>query len=74
MASTIEAAISGSPLGDLLRQPGGCGEQNMIGMTLPLIATHYLDKTKQWDTVGLERRNQAVNYIQRGEKVMNSTF
>ncbi|XP_013986740.2 complement C3 isoform X1 [Salmo salar] len=66
LASTIEAAISGSPLGDLLRQPGGCGEQNMIGMTLPLIATHYLDKTKQWDTVGLERRNQAVNYIQRG--------
>ncbi|XP_070966190.1 complement C3-like [Oncorhynchus clarkii lewisi] len=66
LASTIEAAISGSPLGDLLRQPGGCGEQNMIGMTLPLIATHYLDTTKQWDKVGLERRNQAVNYIQRG--------
>uniref|UniRef100_A0A8C7JKE6 Complement C3 n=1 Tax=Oncorhynchus kisutch TaxID=8019 RepID=A0A8C7JKE6_ONCKI len=66
LARTIEAAISGSPLGDLLRQPGGCGEQNMIGMTLPLIATHYLDTTKQWDKVGLERRNQAVNYIQRG--------
>uniref|UniRef100_A0A8C7QUT1 Anaphylatoxin-like domain-containing protein n=1 Tax=Oncorhynchus mykiss TaxID=8022 RepID=A0A8C7QUT1_ONCMY len=66
LASTIEAAISGSPLGDLLRQPGGCGEQNMIGMTLPLIATHYLDTTKQWDKVGLERRNQAVSYIQRG--------
>uniref|UniRef100_A0A674BSC3 Complement C3-like n=1 Tax=Salmo trutta TaxID=8032 RepID=A0A674BSC3_SALTR len=66
LASTIEAAISGSPLGDLLRQPGGCGEQNMIGMTLPLIATHYLDTTKQWDKVGLERRNEAVKYIQRG--------
>uniref|UniRef100_A0A4W5R9W9 Anaphylatoxin-like domain-containing protein n=1 Tax=Hucho hucho TaxID=62062 RepID=A0A4W5R9W9_9TELE len=50
----------------LLRQPGGCGEQNMIGMTLPLIATHYLDTTKQWDKVGLERRNEAVNYIQKG--------
>uniref|UniRef100_A0A4W5QXY5 Anaphylatoxin-like domain-containing protein n=1 Tax=Hucho hucho TaxID=62062 RepID=A0A4W5QXY5_9TELE len=55
LASTIEAAIS-----------GGCGEQNMIGMTLPLIATHYLDTTKQWDKVGLERRNEAVNYIQKG--------
>ncbi|KAK6300273.1 hypothetical protein J4Q44_G00283710 [Coregonus suidteri] len=65
LAQTIEAAISGSPLGDLLRQPGGCGEQNMIRMTLPLIATHYLDKTKQWDKVGLERRKEAVNYIEK---------
>uniref|UniRef100_A0A4W5QFZ5 Anaphylatoxin-like domain-containing protein n=1 Tax=Hucho hucho TaxID=62062 RepID=A0A4W5QFZ5_9TELE len=66
LARTIEAAISVSPLGDLLRQPGGNGEQNMMGMTLPLIATHYLDQTKQWDKVGLERRKQAVNFIQTG--------
>uniref|UniRef100_A0A4W5Q5W9 Complement component c3a, duplicate 5 n=1 Tax=Hucho hucho TaxID=62062 RepID=A0A4W5Q5W9_9TELE len=62
LARTIEAAISVSPLGDLLRQPGGNGEQNMMGMTLPLIATHYLDQTKQWDKVGLERRKQATIY------------
>uniref|UniRef100_A0A8C8GL79 Anaphylatoxin-like domain-containing protein n=1 Tax=Oncorhynchus tshawytscha TaxID=74940 RepID=A0A8C8GL79_ONCTS len=59
LARTIEAAISGSPLGDLLQQPSGCGEQNMMKMTLPLIATLYLDETKQWDTVGLERRKEA---------------
>lgn len=69
LARTIEAAISGSPLVDLLRQPGGCGEQNMMHMTLPLIATHYLDETKQWDKVGLERRKEAVNFIQMGEKL-----
>uniref|UniRef100_A0A674EH63 Complement C3-like n=1 Tax=Salmo trutta TaxID=8032 RepID=A0A674EH63_SALTR len=68
LARTIEAAISGSPLVDLLRQPGGCGEQNMMHMTLPLIATHYLDETKQWDKVGLERRKEAVNFIQMGYK------
>lgn len=69
MAQTIEAAISGSPLGDLLQQPSGCGEQNMMKMTLPLIATLYLDETKQWDKVGLERRKEAVNFIKMGEKL-----
>uniref|UniRef100_A0A8C7WDC7 Uncharacterized protein n=1 Tax=Oncorhynchus mykiss TaxID=8022 RepID=A0A8C7WDC7_ONCMY len=66
LAQTIEAAISGSPLGDLLQQPSGCGEQNMMKMTLPLIATLYLDETKQWDKVGLERRKEAVNFIKMG--------
>uniref|UniRef100_A0A3P9A4R0 Anaphylatoxin-like domain-containing protein n=1 Tax=Esox lucius TaxID=8010 RepID=A0A3P9A4R0_ESOLU len=66
LARTIEAALSGSPLGDLLRQPGGCGEQNMMGMTMPVIATHYLDNTKQWDQVGLERRREAISFIQSG--------
>uniref|UniRef100_A0A8C8GJH5 Anaphylatoxin-like domain-containing protein n=1 Tax=Oncorhynchus tshawytscha TaxID=74940 RepID=A0A8C8GJH5_ONCTS len=70
LARTIEAAISGSPLGDLLQQPSGCGEQNMMKMTLPLIATLYLDETKQWDTVGLERRKEAVNFIKMGKNVV----
>ncbi|KAM9490571.1 complement C3-like isoform 1-T1 [Salvelinus alpinus] len=68
LARTIEAAISGSPLGDLLRQPSGCGEQNMMSMSLPVIATRYLDEAKQWDKVGLERRMKAVNFIQMGYK------
>ncbi|XP_029480838.1 complement C3-like [Oncorhynchus nerka] len=68
LARTIEAAISGSPLGDLLQQPSGCGEQNMMKMTLPLIATLYLDETKQWDKVGLERRKEAINFIKMGYK------
>uniref|UniRef100_A0A8C1ZEJ2 NTR domain-containing protein n=1 Tax=Cyprinus carpio TaxID=7962 RepID=A0A8C1ZEJ2_CYPCA len=38
----------------------------MMFMTLPVIATHYLDSTSQWDTVGMERRNEAVNYINTG--------
>ncbi|KAL0202409.1 hypothetical protein M9458_000427, partial [Cirrhinus mrigala] len=46
-----------------LIQPAGSGEENMILMTLPVIATHYLDSTNQWDTVGMERRNEAVKYI-----------
>ncbi|XP_052401150.1 complement C3 [Carassius gibelio] len=63
---TVEQAISGQFMGQLIVQPSGCGEQNMIYMTLPLIATHYLDNTKQWEGVGMERRNEAVNHIRTG--------
>uniref|UniRef100_A0A8C1R1U3 Uncharacterized protein n=1 Tax=Cyprinus carpio TaxID=7962 RepID=A0A8C1R1U3_CYPCA len=66
ITQTVEQAISGSFMGRLIVQPSGSGEQNMMLMTLPLIATHYLDSTSQWDTVGMERRNEAVNYINTG--------
>ncbi|MCI4394012.1 hypothetical protein PGIGA_G00163970 [Pangasianodon gigas] len=66
VSQTIEQAISGDFMGRLIVQPTGCGEQNMIYMTLPLIATHYLDTTKQWEKVGLNRRSEAVQHIQTG--------
>ncbi len=55
-------------MGRFIVQPAGSGEQNMIYMTLPLIATHYLDSTNQWDAVGIERRNEAINYINTGQQ------
>uniref|UniRef100_A0A671NWA8 Complement C3 n=1 Tax=Sinocyclocheilus anshuiensis TaxID=1608454 RepID=A0A671NWA8_9TELE len=66
IAQTVEQAISGDFMGRLIVQPSGCGEQNMIYMTLPLIATHYLDSTNQWAAVGMERRNDAINHISTG--------
>uniref|UniRef100_A0A4W6DRM3 Complement component c3a, duplicate 5 n=1 Tax=Lates calcarifer TaxID=8187 RepID=A0A4W6DRM3_LATCA len=66
LGALVENAISGKSLGTLIRQPSGCGEQNMIGMTLPVIATTYLDKTNQWETVGLERRKEALQHIRTG--------
>ncbi|KAK9981650.1 hypothetical protein ABG768_001174 [Culter alburnus] len=63
---TIEAAISGHAMGSLVVQPGGCGEQNMMGLTMPVIATHYLDKTNQWHTVKAGLRQTAVYYITKG--------
>ncbi|KAM9318793.1 LOW QUALITY PROTEIN: complement C3-like [Pholidichthys leucotaenia] len=62
----VENAISGKSMGSLIRQPGGCGEQNMIHMTLPVIATTYLDKTSQWETVGFHKRNEAIQHIRKG--------
>ncbi|XP_047659458.1 complement C3-like isoform X1 [Tachysurus fulvidraco] len=66
VSQTIEQVISGEFMGRLIVQPHGSGEQNMIFMTLPLIATHYLDTTSQWERVGLHRRNEAIKHIQTG--------
>uniref|UniRef100_W5LK65 Complement C3a, tandem duplicate 2 n=1 Tax=Astyanax mexicanus TaxID=7994 RepID=W5LK65_ASTMX len=66
VSQTIEQAISGDFMGRLIVQPHGCGEQTMIYMTLPLIATHYLDTTKQWEAVGMQRRAEAIKHIQTG--------
>ncbi|CAJ1053159.1 complement C3 [Xyrichtys novacula] len=62
----VENAITGNSMGTLIRQPSGCGEQNMIGMTLPVIATTYLDKTNQWEAVGLGKRDEALQHIKTG--------
>ncbi|XP_067353913.1 complement C3-like isoform X2 [Channa argus] len=66
LSALVENAISGKSMGSLIQQPSGCGEQNMIAMTLPVIATTYLDKTNQWETVGFEKRNEALVHIKTG--------
>ncbi|KAF3687374.1 Complement C3 Complement C3 beta chain Complement C3 alpha chain [Channa argus] len=66
LAPLVENAISGKSMGSLIYQPSGCGEQNMIHMTLPVIATTYLDKTNQWETVGFQKRNEALQHIKTG--------
>uniref|UniRef100_A0A3B3YTN6 Alpha-macroglobulin receptor-binding domain-containing protein n=1 Tax=Poecilia mexicana TaxID=48701 RepID=A0A3B3YTN6_9TELE len=38
----------------------------MIQMTLPVIATIYLDITSQWEAVGLNKRNEALQHIRTG--------
>ncbi|MED6285492.1 hypothetical protein CHARACLAT_029864, partial [Characodon lateralis] len=63
ISGLVENAISGKSMGTLIHQPRGCGEQNMIGMTLPVITTTYLDKTNQWEAVGSNKRNEALQYI-----------
>ncbi|XP_062283436.1 LOW QUALITY PROTEIN: complement C3-like [Scomber scombrus] len=66
ISELVENAISGNSMGTLIKKPGGCGEQNMIRMTLPVIATMYLDKTNQWETVGIEKRKAAIEHIKTG--------
>ncbi|XP_059198913.1 complement C3-like isoform X2 [Centropristis striata] len=66
VSTLVENSISGKSMGSLIRQPGGCGEQNIAAMTLPVIATIYLDKTNQWESVGLQKRNEALQHIKTG--------
>ncbi|XP_050961778.1 complement C3 [Labeo rohita] len=66
ITQTVEQAINGSFMGRLIVQPSGCGEQNMVAMTLPVIATHYLDNTNQWEAVSMDRRTEATNKISTG--------
>ncbi|XP_072240559.1 complement C3-like [Leuresthes tenuis] len=66
MSTLFDNCISGDSMGSLIQEPHGCGEQNMIGMTLPVIATLYLDKTNRWEDVGFDKRNKALGHIKSG--------
>uniref|UniRef100_A0A3P9M598 Complement component c3a, duplicate 5 n=1 Tax=Oryzias latipes TaxID=8090 RepID=A0A3P9M598_ORYLA len=66
VSDLVENAVSGKSMGTLIYQPSGCGEQNMIHMTLPVIATTYLDKTNQWQVVGIQKRAEALQHIKTG--------
>lgn len=58
--------IDGGPMSSLIYQPSGCGEENMIHMTMPVIAATYLDKTNQWEAVGIGRRYEVLRHIKIG--------
>ncbi|XP_068130210.1 venom factor-like [Hyperolius riggenbachi] len=66
ISEMVEKAIDGANLNNLIVAPWGCGEQNMMSMTPCVIATHYLDASNQWDRVGVERRAQAIQFINNG--------
>ncbi|XP_053472713.1 complement C3 [Ictalurus furcatus] len=66
LADSIDNSINKDSLAALIRMPGGCVEQNLASIILPLIAAHYLDRSSQWDSVGLQRRDEALLYIKKG--------
>lgn len=66
LAQMINEAISGKGLESLIQAPSGCGEQNLMAMVLPLLATHYLDKTNQWTDLGVDKRSEAIHHINTG--------
>ncbi|XP_053275525.1 complement C3 [Pleuronectes platessa] len=66
LADSIDNSISEDSLASLIQMPGGCVEQNLARVTLPLIATLYLDRTNDWESVGVQRKAEAIRYIRRG--------
>lgn len=69
LADSIDNSITDDSLASLIRMPGGCVEQNLASITLPLIATLYLERTNGWESVGVQRKAEALRYIRRGETV-----
>ncbi|KAG7223749.1 hypothetical protein INR49_026431 [Caranx melampygus] len=65
-SARVEDTITLQPMERMIYQPTGNGAANMVHMTMTVIATTYLDKTNQWETVGLQKRNEALQYIQTG--------
>ncbi|XP_054865859.1 A.superbus venom factor 2-like isoform X2 [Amphiprion ocellaris] len=66
LADSIDNSISEDSLASLIRMPGGCVEQNLASITLPLISTLYLDRSNSWESVGVQRKAEAIRYIRRG--------
>ncbi|KAK3509967.1 hypothetical protein QTP70_023783, partial [Hemibagrus guttatus] len=66
LADSIDNSINKDSLAALIRMPGGCVEQNLASIILPLIAAHYLDRSSQWESVGFQRRDEALQYIKKG--------
>ncbi|XP_072420434.1 complement C3-like [Chiloscyllium punctatum] len=66
LAQTIENSIDGAKLKHLISVPSGCGEQNMKGLTPGVLVTKFLDKTMQWERVGIDKRGISLNYIRQG--------
>ena len=67
LADTVINSIGGAVLSKLIKMPGGCVEQNLVSMTAPIIATHYLDHANAWEEVGVEKRAEALEYVKLGE-------
>lgn len=63
----VESAISGKSMEDFIFMPWGCGEQNIMRMTMPVIAATYLDKTNQWEAVGFDKRSEAIQHMSTGK-------
>uniref|UniRef100_A0A8C0HCE0 Complement C3 n=1 Tax=Chelonoidis abingdonii TaxID=106734 RepID=A0A8C0HCE0_CHEAB len=66
LGETLVGGLQSSMLQKLITLPYGCVEQNIFSVTPNIILTHYLDTTKQWDQIGVELRDRAVQNIAHG--------
>ncbi|XP_072000822.1 venom factor-like [Engystomops pustulosus] len=66
ISEMVEKTLEGKFMTDLFKAPFGCAEQNMVRVTAPLIAVHFMDSSQQWEKVGVDRRDQALEYIKQG--------
>ncbi|KAM3924660.1 complement C3-like [Leptodactylus fuscus] len=62
----MEDVVNAANLRLLMVVPYGNGEENLMRLTPTIIATIYLDATKQWEKIGGNQRDEALKNIKKG--------
>ncbi|XP_069460147.1 complement C3-like isoform X2 [Ambystoma mexicanum] len=58
----------------LITLPRGCPEQHLFSTTPNVILTKFLDDTRQWHEIGVNRRKEAIQHITDGYNKQMITF
>ncbi|XP_029458609.1 complement C4-A-like [Rhinatrema bivittatum] len=66
MGESIENCLSSNTIDDFIRVPTGCGEQTMVKMAPAMYAIEYLDVSEQWVQLKEDRKDEAIQMIDKG--------
>ncbi|NXW64348.1 CO4 protein, partial [Eurystomus gularis] len=66
MDESVENCLSLTGVEKLIQVPTGCAEQTMVKMAPAVYAIEYLDASEQWVNFTPERKEEAINMIEKG--------
>ncbi|NXT80660.1 CO4 protein, partial [Zapornia atra] len=66
MGDSVENCLSLTGVEKLIQVPTGCAEQTMVKMAPAVYAIEYLDACDQWINFNAERKENAINMIEKG--------
>ncbi|NXT57896.1 CO4 protein, partial [Pluvianellus socialis] len=66
MDESVENCLSLNGVEKLIQMPTGCAEQTMVKMAPAVYAIEYLDASEQWVNFNPERKEEAINMIEKG--------
>ncbi|XP_072710728.1 complement C4-A-like [Ciconia boyciana] len=66
MDEPVENCLSLTGVEKLIQVPTGCAEQTMVKMAPAVYAIEYLDASEQWVNFSPERKEEAINMIEKG--------
>ncbi|GAB0180235.1 complement C4 [Grus japonensis] len=66
MDEPIENCLSLTGVEKLIQVPTGCAEQTMVKMAPAVYAIEYLDASEQWVNFNPERKEEAIDMIEKG--------
>ncbi|NXX73632.1 CO4 protein, partial [Urocolius indicus] len=66
MDESVENCLSLTGVEKLIQVPTGCAEQTMVKMAPAVYAIEYLDASEQWANFNPEKKEEAINMIEKG--------